>query len=230
MLPHAGGLASSFGEWVPHLVPRVVPRPLDVPGRSRFYTAPPVAMSIPAMALLVAEVIRPSLIAETEFGLLGYSMGALIAYEVALKLKSDGFHAVCLVACACDPPDAERASIHCLDDNAFDVALAEIGGMPAEIAHDRELMDLFRPTLRRDIQATETYCADPVQALDCPIHVLGGVDDKETSIKELEGWQRFTSAHCTLKMFQNGHFFARGNERLVARYILSRLQLDRPMG
>lgn len=227
MLPYAGGFASSFREWIPHLVPGVAPRPLDVPGRSRLYTSSPVAMSIPAMAYQVAEVIRPSLAGNSHFGLLGYSMGALLAYEVALKLTHYGFRPACLFACACAPPNTQRNSIHRMEDDAFDVALAELGGMPDEIAHDRDLMDLVRPTLRRDIQATETYQADPGMVLNCPIHVLGGIDDVEVIEADLQGWQKFTSDDCTVRIFPEGHFFARGNERAVSKYILSRLRSDR---
>jgi len=67
--------------------------------------------------------------------------------------------------------------------------------------------------------------AAPGALLDCPLHVLGGVDDKATQ-EELLGWQLHTSVSFSLDMLAGGHAFLHEHEPKVLRILRRHLEVD----
>jgi len=149
-------------------------------------------------------------LADKPFALFGHSLGALIAFELCRSLRRQRGPSprVLFVAGRRAPgiPSA-RPQLHTLPDSEFLNAVQQYGGLPTEVIQEQELMDLFLPVLRADLEIDEKYNRAPEAPLECPISVLGGKGDPIVTQAELEGWSSETSHAFSLRLFEGGHFF-----------------------
>ena len=84
--------------------------------------------------------------------------------------------------------------------------LRKLGGIPAAVLREADLMALFLPILRADLAVndSETPAAPP---LACPITVMGGLADEMATLDELDAWRVHTTAAFERETFSGGHFF-----------------------
>ena len=93
----------------------------------------------------LVEALRPQVvpILRAPFVFLGYSMGALIGFELARSLRTEGFdtpvHLVVSAFRAPHLPDPHEP-VHDLPDADLVVRLRELGGTPPEVLGEPELM------------------------------------------------------------------------------------------
>lgn len=218
-----------FRKWQPMLAPAVAVLPVQLPGRGTRLAESP-RTRVLDLAREFAEALMPSL--SVSYALFGYSLGALIAFELARELRRRGAPAPGhLFACArrapCLPEDDRRA--HDLPDAAF---VEEVGrryeAIPAEVAGEPELMHLLLPTLRADFEMLETYGYREDEPLDCPITAIAGIDDPRATEREIQGWERETRVAFSIRRFPGGHFFFRDREKTVAELVRSALEVGAP--
>jgi medium-chain acyl-[acyl-carrier-protein] hydrolase len=200
--------------------------PIQLPGRENRFREPPFTRVQTIVENLAAEL---SLYMDRPYILYGYSLGALIAFELARELRKRKIRApLSLYALARRAPHLPQhhAPLHHLPDDLF---LAEVvrryGGLPAIIQQDVELMKLVIPVLRADITALETYAYEEQDPLDCSIYASGGNLDSTVEEKELEAWRLHTSSGFELKMFDGDHFFIRNNRESIFRSILAQIPI-----
>jgi medium-chain acyl-[acyl-carrier-protein] hydrolase len=144
------------------------------------------------------------------FALFGHSMGALICFELARKLRHHRYkHPLQLFVAGHRAPHlrAQTPPIHDLPTPLFLEKLGELGGTPDVVLRDPDMMQLFLPLLRADFKLLETYVFNENHALDCPITAFGGLDDKVASEEEMAAWSVHTRETFKLHMFPGGHFF-----------------------
>jgi surfactin synthase thioesterase subunit len=140
--------------------------------------------------------------------LFGHSMGAALAFEVARRLERAGQPPVRLFASGSRAPSLERPEgIHELDDDGLVKELVRLGGTDPRLLADREMLDLMLPAIRADYTAIETYRAARDARVDCPITVLVGDDDPNTSGDQATAWARHTTADCDVRTYPGGHFY-----------------------
>jgi medium-chain acyl-[acyl-carrier-protein] hydrolase len=200
--------------------------PIQLPGRENRLREPPFTRVQTIVENLAPEL---SLYMDRPYILYGYSLGALIAFELARELRRRKIRApLSLYALARRAPHLPQhdAPMHHLPDDLF---LAEVvcryGGLPAIIQQDVELMKLVIPVLRADITALETYVYEKQDPLDCPIYASGGNFDSTAKEKDLEAWRSHTSGGFELKMFDGDHFFIRNNRESIFRSILAQVPI-----
>lgn len=157
-LPPAGAGPSLFRSWVQNSESIFDVVPVALPGREAHFTKP-LPHDIQSLADHVANEITGLL--QAPYALFGYSMGAVVAYELLRHLSlrrlplPDAFYIL-----GSNSPDRVlegREPIHSMTSEDFQQSLVEIGGTPDEILRDREAMALFEPVLRNDFRICETY-------------------------------------------------------------------------
>ena len=206
--PPGGAGASVYRKWMQLLAPEVEVCPLEFPGRLARRDER-VVSSLPELVERAAEALRDEL--SGCFAFFGYSMGSLVAFELARLLRRErGPQPEWLFVAAHGAPQLARRAPEMSD--APDAKLLEFfqrtyGPLPAQVTAHPELLAVISEILRADVRLLEryTYAAEP--PLDCPIHAFGGLDDESTLRAELEGWQAQTAAHFGLHMLPGGHFF-----------------------
>jgi medium-chain acyl-[acyl-carrier-protein] hydrolase len=217
---HAGGSAAQYRDWQ-HCVPSEIEvQAVQLPGRANRFNELPLT-SIRSIAAEVASALRASIRRPVAF--FGHSVGALIAFEVAVLLK--GMPILMLIAAGARAPHlrATDRRVYDLSDIEFREELRRLNGTPKELLEDEEAMKVLGPALRGDFQAIETYIYQAVPPLQCPIAVFGGHDDSSVTRDDLKGWQRHTSSTFTLQMFPGDHFFVNSSQRAVIHEIVGLL-------
>jgi medium-chain acyl-[acyl-carrier-protein] hydrolase len=223
-LPHSGSGAFQFASWKNFLPEFLDICPIQLPGRENRLSEPLLTGIQTIVENLASEL---SLYLDRPYILYGYSLGALIAFELARELRRRKIRApLSFYALARRAPHLPQhdAPVHHLPD---DLLLAEVtrryGEMPAVIRQDVELMKLLIPVLRADLTALETYVYKEEDPLDCPIYAFGGNSDSTTTAQDLQAWRLHTKRTFELKVFRGDHFFIRNNQHSVFSEILAKL-------
>jgi medium-chain acyl-[acyl-carrier-protein] hydrolase len=186
--------------------------------------AEPPFRNLPALIEPLTEAIKPYL--DKPFAFFGHSMGALIAFELARKLRGEygivpahlfvsGRHAPQL-------PDADPITYN-LEEAEFIEELRRLNGTPREILENPELMQLMGPALRADFQVCQTYVYTDSSRLRCPITVFGGLKDNDVTREYLQPWRDHTSVSFTLRLLPGDHFFLHSSEATLLRMIAQEL-------
>lgn len=96
-------------------------------------------------------------------------------------------------------------------------------GTSEAVLADKELMSLTLPVLRADFLLCGRFRPQERPLLKCPVHVLGGKEDKATT-EQLIGWSKETGGSFSVDMMTGGHFFIHEHEARVLRVIKEHLR------
>ncbi|MFB6888420.1 thioesterase II family protein [Kitasatospora sp. NPDC056327] len=213
---HAGGGAAAYRPWRPALAPAVDVRAVVLPGReSRVRELP--YYRIEQLLDPLCEALEPHL--DRPYAFFGHSLGSILAYEAARRLSTGpGRGPELLIVSGRRAPrlPTDRRSFSDLPDAEFLAAMAELGGTPAEVMGQEQLLNLLLPTLRADFELHESYRTLPGPALRCPVAAYMGAADSEVDRAELLGWHAETTGEFTLRVLPGGHFYLRDAANAVA--------------
>ncbi|WP_165845501.1 thioesterase II family protein [Streptacidiphilus pinicola] len=195
----------SWGERLPQDVEVVA---VHLPGREGRFLEPPLSDYSPVVAELHAA-LRTAL--DRPYALFGHSMGALLAYGVAVAAARHGDPAperLLLSGCGGPGTVQTKGGRAVWSDAELVADLREMGGTPEEVLAEPDLLKLILPVLRADYALCDSFHAAPPAGplLDVPLTVLGGVDD-HYGPADLARWSAVTSGPTTQYAFPGGHFF-----------------------
>ncbi|HVY14527.1 MAG TPA: alpha/beta fold hydrolase [Rhodopila sp.] len=227
-IPHAGGGASAYRGWADALAPHVAVQILQLRGRESRFREPPQTELEDVLADLL-DVVAPE--ARHPFALFGHSMGGLLAFELAHRLRRlTGRTPVHLFVSACRAPNraqiAEPISTLPQPDFVAEV-MRRYGGIPAAILADKGFMAAILPAMRADFGILERYQVAERSPLDCPVSVFGGLHDKATPRPALEDWRQHTTGGCSLQMLEGEHFYLQQQRPVLAAKIVSSVSTNR---
>lgn len=166
---------------------------------------------------------------QRRFALFGHSMGALIAWGIARRLRQTGGALPCalVVSASAAPSRRDPARFDGLQgDQALIDDLRRQGGTPEEVFASPELLRLTLDVLGADYRLCAGFRHRHDAPLPVPLHVLAGRDD-DIPGDAVQGWSAEASEPCTLDWFDGGHFFIRQQEQVVLDVLARRL---RPQG
>jgi len=214
-LPHAGGGATVFQSW-PAALAGIEIAAIRLPGREGRFREAPIERVDPLVEAIAAGIAPPL---DRPYALYGHSVGALIAFELARRLRRDGLRQPDrLIVAGCDAPHRQHGEpLFELPDEQFVARLRALGGMSAELLELPELIELLLPQLRADVALGDTYVYRPGPPLDSPIRAFYGDRDEATSPELVAAWEDQTSAGFVMRALPGGHFFPQAErERLLA--------------
>ncbi|MFJ3232134.1 thioesterase II family protein [Streptomyces sp. NPDC086787] len=219
--PHAGGSASFYFPVAKELTPGIDVLVVQYPGRQE-RRREPLIDNVPELADRVFEELRHH--ADRPLYLFGHSMGATVAFEIARRFSAAGLPSPArLFASARRAPSRTRAErVHTRDDEGVIRELRRLSGTDDRVLGNEEIMRLALPVIRNDYKAVETYRVEPDVRIDCPVTVLTGDSDPNTSLDEARAWAGHTTADCEVLTFPGGHFYLVDRSREVLDTIAAR--------
>lgn len=156
LFSYAGGSAAVYRALQASL-PGIEVRRHELAGRGSRLSEP----AVRDMSTLVDTLLRDTDDCfDRPFALLGHSMGAAIAAELALRLPAHArpnLRHLFVSARAAPGHERHDRRMQALDDRAFIDALREMGGTPRAVLDNSELMALLMPALRADFTMIENH-------------------------------------------------------------------------
>jgi medium-chain acyl-[acyl-carrier-protein] hydrolase len=204
--PFAGAGASAFRTWPAALPADVELWAIEMPGREQRWREPLFERIGPLVSAIV-DGVTPEL--RGAFAIYGHSLGSMVGFSFARELRRRSLREPLhlFVSGRRAPHLSVPEPMHELSDPRFRERLRRLGGIPAAVLAEPELMAVFLPILRADIAVSEAEVSAPEPPLDYPITALGGEADERATSAELEAWRTHTRAGFEREMFPGGHFF-----------------------
>ncbi|TYB58019.1 thioesterase [Nonomuraea sp. PA05] len=198
--PHAGGAAAAFRDWHRAFPPSVEVRAVQYPGRADRLRETPVD-DAHLLADQVAEAMGPLL--DRPAVLFGHSLGSVVAYETALRVRPA--HLVVSGRRAAHVP--RPGTVHQGTEQELIAELRRLGGTEPELLDQPEVRSYILPIMRADYRMAETYRSRPAEPLDCPITAIIGDDDPEVDATNAGGWAELTRGGFKLHVLPGDHFY-----------------------
>jgi medium-chain acyl-[acyl-carrier-protein] hydrolase len=205
--PHAGAAAHTYSRWPNDLPESIELRAVQLPGRGQRCREAPIERLEPLLEALLTALRGEW--EEAPFALYGHSLGGLVAFELARRLRSNGGpRPVALSISGRPAPHTPRQDrLDAEADEDYWKLLRRFAGTPDVLLNDYETMEFFLPILKADLQIVRDYICRPDRPLDLPLYIYVGRDDPETPPEAVKDWKNETSAVCLVREFAGGHFF-----------------------
>ncbi|WP_197034784.1 thioesterase II family protein [Glycomyces sp. NRRL B-16210] len=190
MFPFLGGFGASYNRLVKELSGDWDVWTVNPPGHGPS-TEPPyrrLVSLVDRYLTALRDVLRPDAV------FFGHSMGGVVAYHVMLAMAArpsfEGRRPTDLVLSACrGPRRLQIAGNATLPERELLERLLAFGAIPAEVAEDRSLIDLFLPAFRADYQVLEDARRMPVATLDVRARLVLGSNDPQAPASSSAEWQ-----------------------------------------
>jgi len=221
--PYAGAGASVYNKWNEKLPSDIELIKIELPGRGSRLTE----MPIRHLNFMVRQLHKELLtyLTEKPFIFFGYSMGALLCYELTkLLLIENGLKPEQLFVSAHRAPHINRDDkpVSQLTDEELVQRLKQLNGTPEIVLQTPELLQLVLQIMRADLELCDSYVYNQATLpLDIPITAFAGHMDKTVSVESVEAWSQHTKNHFTFKVYEGDHFFIRNHEESLIEAVIN---------
>jgi len=222
-VPFAGAGASVFNAWSSAFPETVELHAVQLPGRESRYAEAALG-DVDEAVRRVADAMEPCL--DRCYAVFGYSMGALLAFEIVRELRRRRAPLpVQLFVAARRAPQlpAPRPLLARLSRDAFLKRVTEYYDSPA-VLQNRDLLEIILPVLRADVALCEGYVYRREPPFDFPMQAFAGQRDASAPLSAVQGWREQTTAGFSIEVFEGGHFFFNASPTRVQQAIISRLE------
>lgn len=219
-LPYAGGSSITYSKWEPLLGSEWKVCPVELPGRGKLANRSCLT-NVPDM---IDEIIQQleEILLTTDYSLFGHSFGALLGYELCLRLVEIGYPEPqrFFVSAANPPHKLVLRQRHKQTETEFLNHLKGLGGLPDALFEQPEALKFFVNVLRSDFTALENFGWKAKGKVTCPIHVIFSDDDSMVETASLQDWQACTeSAPEFFSIGKKGHMYLDGCKAEIVEYI-----------
>lgn len=212
--PYAGAGAFVFRSWQNEIARGIQICGIQLPGRGARFNEPRYTRLRPLVQAL-AEDLWPQF--QGPFALLGHSLGALIAFELARELRKRGREPAHLMVFGLRAPQIpiQGPRLHSLPESQFIEAVTALNGMPEQLTSEPEFLKVMLPTLQSDFEIYETYEYVAEPPLTCRLSAYAGRHDLRAPAQDLIFWQPHSSGKLSCRIFPGDHFFVDTARRAV---------------
>lgn len=210
-LPYAGGSAAVFKKWATDLGDSIDMRALELSGRGK-RTRESLYNNADEAVNDVYNMIAAEISDGAPYAVYGHSMGAMLAYEAAQKIRKNSLPApLHLFFSGRGAPHlrSKREKLyHLMSEDEFKKEVLSLGGTPAEFFEYPELVEYLLPILKNDFKISETsQLNEVISPFEHPITVFTGKEETELEAEDVHGWMLHTKQVCNVHYFNGGHFF-----------------------
>jgi surfactin synthase thioesterase subunit len=222
VLPHAGGSASFFHTWGSAFDDDTEVLVARYPGRQDRLTEPCVERMEPFADQLTAALLP---LLDVPLTIFGHSMGASLAYEVALRLESR--HAACPAALHLSSRKAPHRltprPLYLEGDEALIAEVRGLGGTDRAVLDDPDLWEIVLPAIRGDFAVVGTYGPRSATPVGCPVYAYVGDRDPSISVQDMEAWADVAPEGFQLRVLPGDHFYLVAQREALVRTLTERL-------
>jgi external thioesterase TEII len=180
---------------------------LEYPGRGSRMNEP-LLSNINNLVDDVFLQLKKEIMSGEDYILYGHSLGGLVGYLLCKRIEKLGFkkpHRFVVTGRMAPTCPVPKILSNLLDDEFWE-EIWQLGGTPAEMKENPELLELFAPILKADIKCVEDYKYIKGEKLTIPIYVLFG-STESILLKDVEGWKDETEGKVCIKELVGDHFF-----------------------
>ncbi|NET45469.1 thioesterase II family protein [Okeania sp. SIO2B3] len=208
--------ASLFRLWGKHLPSNIEVCAIQLPGRETRIKETLITKWDDLLSSLTKD-LQPFL-TEYPFVFFGHSLGGLICFEVARKLRAKKLPTpkYMFISGRRAPHIPIDNQLHQASNQTLISTLREYGGTPEAVLENQDLMELFLPILRADFTLNEKYIYSLEAPFEFPIVAFRGINDTAVNLQQLSEWEKHTVGNFALHEFPGGHmFFLQQPETLI---------------
>jgi surfactin synthase thioesterase subunit len=223
-VPFAGCGASAFNAWPSAFPESVELVAIQLPGRESRYREVALTHAHEAASLL-ADTLEPYL--DLDYAFFGYSMGALIAFEVIRELRRRGapMPLQLFVGAMRGPqlPATRPPLAHLPREAFFRQVCDDYYESPPPAWRNPELLEIILPVLRADMALCENYGYRHEPPFAFPIQAFAGQRDESAPVSVVQAWHDQTTGAFNLTVFEGAHFFINSSLYRLQQELICRL-------
>lgn len=205
VFPHAGGSARHYIPFAKAFDEDVKCVAVQYPGGANGHDLGSFT-GIPELADRIFQTLASSENRAGDIAFFGYSMGALLAFEVARRYERTGEPITALFVAACAAPGCSGYDHIPKSDRGLLSAVRQMTGANPEFLDDTEFAATILPTLHGFRAIVDYRCPDRA-TVSCPIAAFHGDDDEVATAEKVMPWRERTTAEFTIREFAGHHFF-----------------------
>ncbi len=156
--------------------------------------------------------------------IMGYSLGSKVATMLIEKIAKQGLPLPRKVyLCASEPPNCKtsRKPSKGMSDDEFIELLKSMNGTSNDILDNKELMDIYLPSIRADFNISDSFYKDaPDRPFCVEAVIIYGNYDHFLSSENIELWSKFYNKTSFFDL-EEGHFFLTERPSLIKEIIIS---------
>jgi surfactin synthase thioesterase subunit len=212
-LPYSGGSGRALEPLRQYLPADCGLALVDLPGHGRRIGEPCLRDADSVVSRLAAELAT---VAARRVVLLGYSLGGLLAYDLAVRLSAGGTPPAGLVVCGSRGPQTgvgRPPVTHLPPGEPFLRAAVDMGLAAPEMLELPDLAETFAGVLHADLCIVDSFRYRPGPPLPVPVCVLGFDADWLVPEPMLRAWDAVCQAPPLHLRVAGGHLSVHDHER-----------------
>lgn len=160
--------------------------------------------------------------------LFGYSLGAIVAYEVSKRYSELPCAISRLVVAACRPPhlfQCDQVNLQSSDDE-FLRSIATFGVIPDFLFENHSARRYLLPKLKRDFFAAKRYRYGEFRKLPISLSTICGQYDEFAPSCDVDAWEEHFSALFNKHRVSGGHLFHESHADQLADILTAEAQIE----